>query len=523
MATSSDAQASAETGLSKKQINRAVAGVMTGLLLSALDQTVVSTALPSIVSDVGGLENLAWVITAYLLTSMASTPVWGKVSDQFGRRIVFIVATSVFIVGSVLCGVAQEIGQLIAARAVQGLGAGALYALALSVIADVVPLRERGRYQGMVAGVFGIATLAGPLVGGGLVDAIGWRWIFLINVPLGLLSLFVTVSALRVAGERRPHTVDYLGATLVIAATTPLLLYLSWAGAARGWTDPLSLGLLALSLVLGVTLVLVERRAAEPVVPMTLFRLRLFSLGSVYSLVAGLALFTGVVFLPVYFQAVKGMSPFVAGTAVVPTMIGVGFASVYAGNRMSATGRFRIFPVLGAVLLVATLLPLGFIDADTPSWLMILLGMVLGVGAGFTLQPIITAVQGVVAQEDIGAATAAVSFFQRLGSAVGVALLGAILNSRFASLLAERGGAALGVNEKSAGSVDTIRTLAPQQRELVVGAYGDALATVFLTVVPFAVLAVVLSLLMPETRIAAPAPAPADNAPEPETVSEKEQ
>ncbi|MFD4151040.1 MFS transporter [Streptomyces goshikiensis] len=378
MATSSDAQASAETGLSKKQINRAVAGVMTGLLLSALDQTVVSTALPSIVSDVGGLENLAWVITAYLLTSMASTPVWGKVSDQFGRRIVFIVATSVFIAGSVLCGVA---------------------------------------------------------------------------------------------------------------------------------------------------LVLVERRAAEPVVPMTLFRLRLFSLGSVYSLVAGLALFTGVVFLPVYFQAVKGMSPFVAGTAVVPTMIGVGFASVYAGNRMSATGRFRIFPVLGAVLLVATLLPLGFIDADTPSWLMILLGMVLGVGAGFTLQPIITAVQGVVAQEDIGAATAAVSFFQRLGSAVGVALLGAILTSRFASLLAERGGAALGVNEKSAGSVDTIRTLAPQQRELVVGAYGDALATVFLTVVPFAVLAVVLSLLMPETRIAADASvdAPADNAPEPETVSEKEQ
>lgn len=290
MATSSDAQASAETGLSKKQINRAVAGVMTGLLLSALDQTVVSTALPSIVSDVGGLENLAWVITAYLLTSMASTPVWGKVSDQFGRRIVFIVATSVFIAGSVLCGVAQEIGQLIAARAVQGLGAGALYALALSVIADVVPLRERGRYQGMVAGVFGIATLAGPLVGGGLVDAIGWRWIFLINVPLGLLSLFVTVSALRVAGERRPHTVDYLGATLVIAATTPLLLYLSWAGGARGWIDPLSLGLLALSLVLGVALVLVERRAAEPVVPMTLFRLRLFSLGSVYSLVAGLAM-----------------------------------------------------------------------------------------------------------------------------------------------------------------------------------------------------------------------------------------
>ncbi|MGW0901672.1 MFS transporter, partial [Streptomyces goshikiensis] len=278
MATSSDAQASAETGLSKKQINRAVAGVMTGLLLSALDQTVVSTALPSIVSDVGGLENLAWVITAYLLTSMASTPVWGKVSDQFGRRIVFIVATSVFIAGSVLCGVAQEIGQLIAARAVQGLGAGALYTLALSVIADVVPLRERGRYQGMVAGVFGIATLAGPLVGGGLVDAIGWRWIFLINVPLGLLSLFVTVSALRVAGERRPHTVDYLGATLVIAATTPLLLYLSWAGGARGWIDPLSLGLLALSLVLGVALVLVERRAAEPVVPMTLFRLRLFSL-----------------------------------------------------------------------------------------------------------------------------------------------------------------------------------------------------------------------------------------------------
>lgn len=487
--------------LSKRQINRAIIGVMTGLLLSALDQTVVSTALPSIVSDVGGLENLAWVITAYLLTSMASTPVWGKVSDQFGRRSVFIVATSVFIVGSALCGIAQEIAQLIAARAVQGLGAGALYALALAVIADVVPVRERGRYQGMVAGVFGIATLAGPLVGGGLVDAIGWRWIFLINVPLGLLSLLVTVSALKIPTERRSHSVDYLGATLVIAATTPLLLYLSWAGSEHGWTDPLSLGLLAASLVLSVALVVVERRAAEPVMPIPLFRLRLFALGSVYSLVAGMALFTGIIFLPVFFQAVKGMSAFTAGLAMVPTMIGVGFASIYAGNRMSATGRFRVFPVLGAALLGLTLLPLGFISADTPSWLVIVLGVVFGIGAGFSLQPIITAVQGVVPQTDIGAATAAVSFFQRLGSAIGVALLGAILNSRFADLLSEKGAVSSGLDEKSLGSIDAIRDLPGAQRDIVVGAYGEALAAVFLTVVVFAVLALVLGLLMPETSL----------------------
>ncbi|MGQ5229120.1 MDR family MFS transporter [Streptomyces sp. yara] len=498
--TTSNPPVSSGPELSKRQINRAIIGVMTGLLLSALDQTVVSTALPSIVSDVGGLENLAWVITAYLLTSMASTPVWGKVSDQFGRRIVFVVATSVFIVGSALCGVAQEITQLIAARAVQGLGAGALYALALSVIADVVPVRDRGRYQGMVAGVFGIATLAGPLVGGGLVDAIGWRWIFLVNVPLGLLSLVITASALRgITAERRSRTVDYLGATLVIAAATPLLLYLSWAGGERGWTDPLSLGLVAVTVVLSVVLVLVERRAAEPVVPMVLFKLRLFSLGSAYSMIAGLALFTGVVFLPVYFQAVKGMSPFTAGLAVVPTMMGVGFASIHAGNRMSATGRFKVFPVAGAVLLVVTMLPLGFIRADTPSWLIILLGFVFGIGAGFTLQPVITAVQGVVAPADIGAATAAVSFFQRLGSAVGVALLGAVLNSRFAALLEDRAGPGSGLDEASLGSVDAIRGLAREQRDVVVGAYGEALAAVFLTVVPFAVLALVLSLLMPES------------------------
>ncbi|WP_042163769.1 MDR family MFS transporter [Streptomyces sp. NBRC 110035] len=522
--TTSESQApqdSAGPQLSQRQINRALIGVMTGLLLSALDQTVVSTALPSIVSDVGGLENLAWVITAYLLTSMASTPVWGKVSDQFGRRIVFIVATSVFIVGSALCGIAQEITQLIAARAVQGLGAGALYALALSVIADVVPSRDRGRYQGMVAGVFGIATLAGPLVGGGLVDAIGWRWIFLINVPLGLLSLFVTASALRIPMERRSHTVDYLGATLVIAATTPLLLYLSWAGGERGWADPLSLGLVAASVVLTLALVLVERRAAEPVVPMVLFRLRLFSLGSAYSLIAGLALFTGVVFLPVYFQAVKGLSPFVAGLAVVPTMIGVGFGSIYAGNRMSATGRFRIFPVLGAALLVVTLLPLGFIDADTPSWLIILLGLVFGVGAGFALQPIITAVQGVVDPADIGTATAAISFFQRLGSAVGVALLGAVLNSRFVALLSDASGSTGGApDEESLGSVESIRNLAQPQRDLVVGAYGEALATVFLTVVPFAVLALVLGLLMPETP---PAEATEEDATAEQPVAGEEQ
>ncbi|MEU8242638.1 MDR family MFS transporter [Actinoplanes missouriensis] len=503
-------------GLTRRQINLAILGVMTGLLLSALDQTVVSTALPSIVSDLGGLEHLAWVVTAYLLTSMASTPIWGKVSDQFGRRIVFITATSVFLVGSALCGLAQDITQLIGARAVQGLGAGALYALALAVIADVVPSRERGRYQGMVAGVFGIATLAGPLIGGGLVDAAGWRWIFLINVPLGLISLMITVSALKVATERRSHTVDYLGAALVIGATTPLLLYLSWAGEERGWTDPVSLALLAASVVLTVALVLVERRAAEPVVPMTLFRIRLFALGSLYSLIAGLALFTGIIFLPVYFQAVKGMSPFVAGLAVVPTMIGVGFASIYAGNRMTATGKYKIFPVLGAAVLAVALLPLAWLTADTPNWMVIALGVLFGVGAGLTLQPIITAVQGVVPRADIGAATAAVSFFQRVGSAVGVALLGAVLNARFSSLLTERlSGSGVTLDRSALGSVDTIQELPQPQYDLVTGAYAEALATVFLVVVPFAVVALVLALLMPESEVT-----PEATDKEPASVSE---
>ncbi|WP_221891266.1 MDR family MFS transporter [Microbispora sp. KK1-11] len=497
----------AAPALSAAHVRLAVAGVMAGMLLSALDQTVVSTALPRIVSDLGGMDMLSWVVTAYLVTSMVVTPLWGKISDLYGRRSTFMAAIGSFLVASALCGLAQDVGQLIAFRALQGLGGGGLFALALTVIGDVVPPRERGRYQGYFAGVFALASIGGPLLGGWLSDGPGWRWIFWVNVPVGLVSLAVVAAVLRLPVTRREHHVDYLGAALIVAGVTALLLYLDWAGEEYGWAAPGSLALLAGFAVAAALFVVVERRAAEPVIPLRLFGNPVFRVANVFGFLAGAAMFSGIVFLPVYLQVVSGMSPTAAGLAMLPAMFGIIIATAVSGNLITRTGRYKVFPVLGSVLLVLAMLPLSRLAVDTAYWWVAVLSFVFGAGTGLTMQPVLTAVQNAVEMRDLGAATGAANFFQRMGAAVGTAVLGAVFSSGLARHLADEAG---GVRV-AADDVQAVHRLAEPVRGHVLAAFAQALDDVFLVAVPVVVLALVVSLFLREAPPRQTTP-PADGA-----------
>jgi EmrB/QacA subfamily drug resistance transporter len=492
--------------LPHRQILVVLSGVLAGMLLFALDQGIVGTALPRIVSELGGLNQLSWVVTAYLLTSTASTPLWGKISDLYGRRLIFQVAIGLFLLGSALSGLSQNMGELIAFRALQGVGGGGLFAIALSIIGDVIPPRDRGRYQGYFGAVFGISSVAGPLLGGWLTDGPGWRWIFYINLPVGLAALVVTSMALTMPVVRRQHRIDYLGAATIAAAVACLLLYLDWRGNQYGWTEPGALALLAGFVVLSVAFVRVELRAAEPIIPMRLFRNQVFSVGNAYAFLGGVAFFGGIIFLPIYLQAVMGMSPTASGLALLPAIIGIFSTSVTSGQLISRTGRYRIYPIIGAVVLVGSLLLLSRLGVDTPFWQVALYEFLFGAGLGLTMQTIVTAVQNVVDFRDLGAATSSVTFFRQMGGSIGAAVFGAVLSSRLAHYLTEalaqagiRSGAG-GVNV-NANNVQAIQQLAEPVKSIVLGAFSRALDNVFLIGVPFTVAAFVVALFLKEVPL----------------------
>jgi EmrB/QacA subfamily drug resistance transporter len=391
--------------LSHRQILVVLVGVMAGMLLFALDQGIVGTALPRIVSELGGLDKLSWVVTAYLLTSTATTPLWGKISDLYGRRLVFQVAIVIFLIGSALSGLSQNMVQLIGFRAVQGIGGGGLFAIALSIIGDVIPPRERGRYQGYFGAVFGVSSVAGPLLGGWLTDAVGWRWIFYINLPVGLAALVVTSAALKMPVVRREHRIDYLGAAAIVGAVTCLLLYLDWRGNDYGWTETGALALLAGAAMLTAAFVMIERRAAEPIIPLRLFRNQVFTVGNAFAFLAGIAMFGTIIFLPVYLQAVKGFTPTQSGLALLPAIIGIFSTSITSGQLITRTGRYKIFPVIGAVVMTVAMVLLSRLDVDTPFWQVAVYEYLFGAGLGFTMQTIVTAVQNSVEYRDMGSAT----------------------------------------------------------------------------------------------------------------------
>ncbi|PZG12426.1 MFS transporter [Micromonospora craterilacus] len=500
--------------LNKGQIRLLMFGLMTGMLLAALDQTIVGTALPTIVGELGGINHYSWVVTAYLLASTASTPLYGKMADLYGRRPVFLFSIGTFLLGSLLAGLSQDMTQLIITRGVQGLGAGGLITLAFTIISDVVSPRERGRYQGLFGAVFGIASVAGPLVGGYFAET-NWRWIFYINVPLAILAIVVCSRVMRlVPFTRRKHAIDWLGAMLLVAGVSCLLLALSWGGSTYPWGSGVIIGLFVAGAVLGVLFVLQETRVSEPILPLRLFRSATFALANSAGFVLGLVMFGSIIFIPLYLQIVKGASPTRSGLLMLPMMAGIIVTSVLTGRAMSRIGRYKWFPVVGSAVLLVGMLLFTRLEVNTSLWGAFSFMVVIGVGLGLCMQSLILAVQNAVSVRDLGAGTSSATFFRSLGGSFGVAILGAVLTSRLDHELGARlpgaiaqlapdqqaavagKGTGISVNEPA-----TILALPAPVRAAVQMAFVESLHLVFLTTGLIAIIAVLVTLALPNEKL----------------------
>jgi EmrB/QacA subfamily drug resistance transporter len=489
--------------LSRRQLRIVFGGLMLGMLLAALDQTIVATALPTIVGDLGGLNHLSWVVTAYLLTSTAVTPLWGKLSDLYGRRSAFQAAIAIFLVGSMLSGLSQNMGELIAFRAVQGLGGGGLMALALAIVGDLVSPRERGRYQGWFGAVFALASVSGPLLGGFFTDQLSWRWIFYVNLPLGVAALIVTTVVLRIPFRRLERRIDYLGSVLLVAAVTCVVVATTWGGTTFPWGSVQIIGLAVAAVVLLVLFVAWEARASEPILPLRLFRNPIFTVAGAITGLLGLALFGAVVYLPEYLQVVQGASAIMSGLQLIPLTLGIVVASAGSGQVVSRTGRYKVFPIVGAALLVVgfwlfTHIQVGTSTAVLSGWM-----LVVGLGIGCILQIAVLAVQNAVAYQDLGTATSATVFFRLLGGSLGTALFGAVLLNRLQHNLAVLlpAGTA-GQTQVDLGSLQgapqQLRALPGPVLQALLEAFARSYQAVYWWAIPFAVATLLLALLLRE-------------------------
>jgi EmrB/QacA subfamily drug resistance transporter len=488
----------APTQLTHRQILVVFSGLLLGMFLAALDQTIVATALPTIVGDLGGLNHLSWVVTAYLLTSTASTPLYGKISDLYGRKIMFQTAIVIFLVGSALSGLSQNMSQLIAFRAVQGLGAGGLMSMAMAIIGDIVSPRERGRYQGYTGAVFACASVFGPLAGGFFVDNLSWRWVFYVNLPVGILALAVTSSVLRLPFARRQPIIDYLGSALLVAAVSCLLLVTVWGGNEYEWGSPTILGLAVAGVALVGLFIAQERRAAEPVLPLRLFRDPIFRVADATAFIVGLTMFGVIVFVPLYLQVVNGATPTRSGLLLTPLMVGVIVGTVGSGRRITKTGRYRMFPIAGTGVMTIGLFLLSRFDAHTSRLTQSLFMAVVGLGIGLVLQVLVLAVQNSVAASDLGTATSANTFFRSMGGAFGVAIFGSIFNNRLEHYVAALfPGKAFDSSALQAGP-EALHALPPQAQTAIVDAFARALHVTFLCAVPVAAVGFVLALRLRE-------------------------
>lgn len=484
------------------RIGLIMTALMLTMLLAALDQTIVATALPTIASDLGGLNEYAWVFTAYLLASTASTPIWGKVSDLYGRKRVLQVAIVVFLAGSMLTGVAQSMLHLILTRGVQGLGAGGMMVLVLAVIADVIPPDERGKYTGLFIGAFSVASVIGPLLGGFFTEHLSWRWIFYVNIPLGIAAMLVIGSVLHVPVTLKRVSVDWLGALLLVSGVTGLLLVAGWGGQKYAWASGPIVGLGTLGLVMLLLFVTRELRTPEPIVSMRLFLNRVFSTTSAIGFVVGFAMFGSIIFLSLYLQVVHHSTPTMSGIQLLPMILGIIVTSVGSGRLIVRSGRYRPFPIIGTGLAAIGLWQLSFASVDLPYWRLALAMFTLGFGMGNVLQVLVLAVQNSVPAKDIGTATSGSMFFRSIGGAFGTTVFGAIMTSRLTEQLATTIPAeeAASLPQGSiTSSISVLKSLPEPLNHQVLGAFANAISHTFLVASGIMAVGFVISWFVPES------------------------
>jgi EmrB/QacA subfamily drug resistance transporter len=488
---------------SHAEIMVVISALMLALLLAALDQTIVSTALPKIANSLHGLSKYSWVATAYLLTSAVSTPLYGKISDMFGRKKIFQIAIIIFLIGSALSGLSQTMNELIFFRALQGLGAGGLMTLTFAIVGDVVPPRQRGKYQGYFTAVFAMASIIGPLLGGILTDDLSWRWVFYVNLPIGAIALAVIGARLHLPVRRAQHKVDYGGATLLAISVASLLLATVWGGVNYPWGSAQILGLFATSIIGALLFVWRERSAKEPVMSLHLFKNSIFSVSTLLSFVIGMVMFGAIIFLPEYQQLVRGDSAIKSGLMLLPLIGGLMVSSLTSGRLISKLGHYRIFPIHGTILVAIAFFLFSHITATTSRGILGVWMVVLGAGIGMIMPVLTLAVQNAVDRKDLGSATSSVVFFRSIGSALGAAIFGAVLTNRLASHLksALPGGNGVAAAKQLQSSAVGLRRLPIQTQHIILNAFADSFHDVFLIAIPLTIAAFFIALALRESPL----------------------